>query len=100
MTTKVPEPPHPFAHLSTEQLDQLGREFAAIHEEVYADLGERDRRYITGVIRAHRLLGTAGRALLAGSRSKPLWLAGTSVLGVAKILENMELGHNILHGQW
>ena len=93
-------PVSPFAHLTDEQMEELGREFAAIHEEVYSDLGERDRRYITGVIRAHRQLGTAGRALLAGSRSKPLWLLGTSALAVAKILENMELGHNILHGQW
>jgi linoleoyl-CoA desaturase len=30
----------------------------------------------------------------------PAWLAGTAMLSVAKILENMELGHNILHGQW
>jgi NADPH-dependent stearoyl-CoA 9-desaturase len=25
---------------------------------------------------------------------------GTSTLSVAKILENMEIGHNVLHGQW
>ena len=93
-------PVSPFAHLTDEEMEELGREFAAIHEEVYSDLGERDRRYITGVIRAHRLLGTAGRAMLAGSRSKPLWLLGTATLAAAKILENMELGHNILHGQW
>jgi linoleoyl-CoA desaturase len=94
------QPVSPFAHLTAEELEELGREFAAIHEEVYADLGERDRRYITRVIRVHRQLGTAGRALLVGSRSKPLWLLGTSVLAVAKILENMEIGHNVLHGQW
>jgi fatty acid desaturase len=93
-------PPHPFAHLSEEQLDQLGRELAAIHEEIYADLGERDRRYITGIIRMQRQLASAGRALLVGSRSKPLWLLGTGALALAKILENMEIGHNVLHGQW
>jgi NADPH-dependent stearoyl-CoA 9-desaturase len=93
-------PPHPFAHLSEEQLDQLGREFAAIHEEIYADLGERDRRYITGIIRMQRQLASAGRTLLVGSRSKPLWLLGTGALALAKILENMEIGHNVLHGQW
>jgi NADPH-dependent stearoyl-CoA 9-desaturase len=95
-----PDPAHPFAHLSPDELEQLGREFAAIHEEVYADLGDRDRHYITSVIRLHRALAVAGRALLAGSRSKPLWVLGTASLGLAKILENMELGHNILHGQW
>jgi linoleoyl-CoA desaturase len=35
-----------------------------------------------------------------GSRRRPLWLAGTAALSVAKILENMEIGHNVLHGQW
>ena len=30
----------------------------------------------------------------------PAWIAGTAALSVAKILENMELGHNIMHGQW
>jgi linoleoyl-CoA desaturase len=97
---RIPDPAHPFAHLTSEEMEELGREFAAIHEEVYADLGDRDRRYITSVIRLHRQLAVAGRALLAGSRSRPLWLLGTASLGLAKILENMELGHNILHGQW
>ncbi|WP_051342802.1 fatty acid desaturase family protein [Pseudonocardia spinosispora] len=92
--------PGPFAHLTPDQLEELGREFAAIHEEVYADLGERDRRYITGIIRMHRQLLVVSRALLVGSRSKPLWVLGTCGLGAAKILENMEIGHNVLHGQW
>jgi linoleoyl-CoA desaturase len=93
-------PVSPFAHLTPEEMEELGREFKAIHEEVYADLGERDRRYITGVIRGHRQLTAAGRALLVGSRNRPLWLIGTAALGAAKILENMEIGHNVLHGQW
>jgi len=97
---KVAGLPKPFAHLTEEQIEELGREFDAIHEEVYHDLGDRDRRYITGVIRMHRQLAVAGRALLVGSRSKPLWALGTGALALAKILENMELGHNILHGQW
>ena len=34
------------------------------------------------------------------SRYPPAWVLGTTGLSVAKILENMEIGHNILHGQW
>ena len=30
----------------------------------------------------------------------PAWLVGTAGLSVAKILENMEIGHNVMHGQW
>src|SRR3954468_7034278 len=93
-------PTHPFAHLSEDQLAELAREFDAIHDQGRADLGERDRRYIKGVIRLHRQIAVAGRALLLGSRSKVAWTAGTGCLAIAKILENMEIGHNVLHGQW
>ena len=93
-------PTHPFAHLGADQLAELAREFDAIHDDVRADLGERDRRYIKGVIRLHRQIAVTGRVLLLGSRSKAAWAAGTGCLAVAKILENMEIGHNVLHGQW
>jgi linoleoyl-CoA desaturase len=102
----TPRPPgasqieSPLARLTPEQIEQLGREFDAIHDEVFADLGERDSRYIRRTIKLHRQLVLAARALLLGSRRKPLWLAGTAALSVAKILENMEIGHNVLHGQW
>ncbi|AYF72572.1 acyl-CoA desaturase [Nocardia yunnanensis] len=92
--------PNPLAHLSDRQLQQLAEECDAIHAAVYADLGDRDRRYIKSVITAQRQLAVAGRALLLGSISPPAWLAGTACLGMAKILENMEIGHNIMHGQW
>jgi NADPH-dependent stearoyl-CoA 9-desaturase len=90
----------PLARLTLEQIDELGREFDAIHDEVYADLGDRDSRYIRSTIKLHRQLVLAARALLLGSRYKPLWLAGTASLSLAKILENMEIGHNVMHGQW
>ena len=90
----------PLARLTPEQIEQLGREFDAIHDEVYADLGDRDARYIRSTIKLHRHLVLAARALLLGSRYRPLWLAGTASLSLAKILENMEIGHNVMHGQW
>jgi NADPH-dependent stearoyl-CoA 9-desaturase len=90
----------PLARLTSEQIEQLGREFDAIHDEVYADLGDRDSRYIRSTIKLHRQLVLAARAMLTGSHRKPLWLAGTAALSLAKILENMEIGHNVMHGQW
>jgi linoleoyl-CoA desaturase len=90
----------PLAALTPEQIEQLGREFDAIHDEVYADLGDRDSRYIRSTIKLHRHLVLAARALLMGSQRRPLWLAGTTALSLAKILENMEIGHNVMHGQW
>jgi linoleoyl-CoA desaturase len=94
------EPQSPLTRLTPEQIEQLGREFDALHDEVYADLGERDSRYIRATIKLHRQLVLAARALLLGSRYRPLWLAGTASLSVAKVLENMEIGHNVMHGQW
>jgi NADPH-dependent stearoyl-CoA 9-desaturase len=96
----VADPDNPLRRLTAEQLELLGRELDALHEEVYGDLGERDARYIRATIRLHRQLAVGGRALLLGSRRRGLWLAGTAALSVAKILENMEIGHNVMHGQW
>ena len=90
----------PLAHLTEEQIEELGKEFDAIHDEVFDELGDRDRRYITSMIEMHRRLVVLGRVLLLASRYKPTLIAGTSMLSLAKILENMEIGHNVMHGQW
>ena len=98
--TGTREPQSPLAHLSDDDLEQIAKEFDAIHDEVYSSLGDKDRQYIKNVIAAQRQLVVAGRVLLFASSYKPAWLAGTACLGVAKILENMEIGHNVMHGQW
>ena len=67
---------------------------------VRADLGERDRRYIESMIEMHRRLARARPRAAARLALPPAWVAGTAALSVAKILENMEIGHNVLHGQW
>ena len=36
----------------------------------------------------------------SAGRNKAAWLVGTTGLALAKILDNMEIGHNVLHGQW
>jgi NADPH-dependent stearoyl-CoA 9-desaturase len=84
---------------STAAIEELGRKFDELHDQVKADLGERDARYIHGIIDLQRRLALLGRLLLIGSRFRPLWLLGTASLSTAKILENMEIGHNVLHGQ-
>jgi fatty acid desaturase len=91
---------NPLHRLTPEQIEAIGKELDALHDEVKADLGERDSAYIRGIIDLHRRMGIIGRVLLIGARSKPAWVLGTATLGMAKILENMEIGHNVLHGQW
>jgi fatty acid desaturase len=90
----------PLERLTAEQLERLGAELDAIHDHVFAELGERDARYIRRTIRLHRQLVLGARIALIGSRRRPLWLAGTAALSLAKVLENMEIGHNVMHGQW
>ena len=60
----------------------------------------KDAAYIRRVIKVQRTLELAGRATLLFSRKRSAFIAGTAMLSVAKILENMEIGHNVLHGQW
>ena len=97
MDTEIENPLH---RLTPEQIEAIGKEFEQLHEEVHDDLGDRDARYIRSMIELHRRLALLGRVLLVGSRYKPLWAAGTATLSLAKILENMEIGHNVMHGQW
>ena len=92
--------PDPTAHLSPEQIEELGRELDAIREEILASRGAADAAYIRKVIKAQRILEMGSRAVLLVSLFPPAWLVGTAGLSVAKILENMEIGHNIMHGQW
>ena len=62
--------------------------------------GEDDAAYIRKVIDVQRKLELGSRAVLLFSLFPPAWLVGTAGLSVAKILENMEIGHNVMHGQW
>jgi NADPH-dependent stearoyl-CoA 9-desaturase len=93
-------PNHPLHRLTPQQIDEIGEAFQAIHDEVKADLGERDAEYIRNLIQFHRRLAALSRIVLMASRYPPAWVLGTTGLSVAKILENMEIGHNVLHGQW
>lgn len=86
--------------LSDADVDEIGRRLDAIRESVVSDLGDDDAAYIHRLIRIHRFLEVSGRATLFASILPPAWFAGTGMLATAKILENMELGHNIMHGQW
>ena len=86
--------------LSPDELLAFGTEIDALRARTVADLGERDARYIRRAIKAVRYLEFAGRALLFAGMFPPAWLLGTLLLSLAKILENMEVGHNIMHGQY
>ncbi|WP_323753607.1 acyl-CoA desaturase [Marinobacter sp.] len=86
--------------LNDQQLDELQKDLDAIRDEVVADLGERDANHIRGMVRLHRKLEVAGRVMMPFGFIPPVFLAATASLGLAKILENMEIGHNVMHGQY
>ncbi|MBA4020883.1 MAG: acyl-CoA desaturase [Gordonia sp.] len=89
-----------YAHLTEADVEALGKEFDAIRRDIEESRGEQDARYIRRAITIQRSLAAGGRAVLFASHKKPAWVAGTVMLGLAKIIENMELGHNVMHGQW
>jgi fatty acid desaturase len=89
-----------YAHLSAADVEALGCELDAIRRDVTEQRGERDAAYIRRTIAFQRTLDAASRLLIGGSRSKAGWILGTAGLAVAKSIENMEIGHNVCHGQW
>jgi NADPH-dependent stearoyl-CoA 9-desaturase len=94
--TDVPE----YAHLSDADLEALAVELEQIRRDVEASRGAKDRAYITRAIAFQRYLEIAARLTIATTRGKLGWAVGTAALAAAKSIENMELGHNISHGQW
>ena len=76
---------------------ELGNEIDAIRQRVLADLGENDADYIRRVVKAQRAFEVAGRALFY---LPPAWPLAVACLSVSKILDNMEIGHNVMHGQY
>ncbi|MBV1776818.1 acyl-CoA desaturase [Burkholderiaceae bacterium DAT-1] len=86
--------------LTPEEYQRFADEMDGIRNRVLADLGEADARYIRRIRLAVRLTGAAGRILLMIGFFLPTWIAGAVLLGLSKILDNMELGHNVMHGQY
>jgi fatty acid desaturase len=90
MTTPTPR-------LTPEQLKAFGDELDAIRRRVISDLGEEDRAYIHAIVKKQRKYEVAGRALMY---FPPAWPLAVAALSVSKILDNMEIGHNVMHGQY
>lgn len=86
--------------LNQEDLAAMAAELDALKQATLADVGEVDARYIRRVAASVRITGALGRGLLFLGWLPPAWLVGTGLLAVSKILENMELGHNVMHGQY
>ncbi|MHA4850737.1 fatty acid desaturase family protein [Rhodococcus sp. MSC1_016] len=86
--------------LTHDQVEEIGRELDALRDRTVADLGAEDREYIYKIIKAQRGFEVAGRGLMYLGFFPPAWIAGVGALGISKILDNMEIGHNVMHGQY
>ena len=102
-------------NLTDAQIEEFGREIDEIGRAAKAKRGAQDRRYLLRIIRIQIMLSIVGRAIILGSFfflpgfehqfSGAVYVLsclaiGAIVLGFAKILQTMEIGHNVLHGQW
>ena len=86
--------------LTRDEVEAFGAELDALRSEVMASLGEREATYIRNVQAIVRYTEIGGRGLLILGWLPPAWLAGTGLLAFSKIVDNMELGHNVMHGQY
>jgi hypothetical protein len=89
-----------YAHLSDADVETIALSLEQIRSDIEASLGSKDRAYIKRAIRFQRCLEVAARLTIFGSTGKTGWAVGTLALLASKCIENMELGHNITHGQW
>src|SRR4051812_4894080 len=93
MTTSVKE-------LGRAEIEQLGSEFDELRLRIAADLGAEDADYIHNVVAVQRFCEVSGRLLLFAGWFPPAWAGGVAALALSKILDNMEIGHNVMHGQY
>jgi NADPH-dependent stearoyl-CoA 9-desaturase len=89
-----------YAHLSDADIEALAAELDTIRRDIEDSRGAKDREHIRRAIVIQRCLEIAARLTIGLSKTRSGWMLGTATLAVAKCVENMELAHNITHGQW
>jgi len=85
--------------LNEQKYDEIHQAFESIKEKHRKDLGQKDIRYIKGIRRNSRIFEAIGRALI-WCLPGPFALLGVPFLFLHRNLEAIEIGHNVLHGQY
>jgi NADPH-dependent stearoyl-CoA 9-desaturase len=86
---------------TAEGLLAFQQELDDIRARVLSHLGEEDARYVKTLLWLSRGLVVLGRGLLVlGAWFWPTWWLGVLALTVSHLIETMELGHNLMHGQF
>lgn len=92
MTTKT--------RLAPDALARFESELDALRLDTLRDIGARDAKHIRRMRGFAQGSEIAGRGLLMFGIGPVSWVAGVVGLSLAKIVENMEIGHNVMHGQY
>jgi linoleoyl-CoA desaturase len=86
--------------MDTETAARFAAELDALRMKTLATIGERDARHIRRVRGSVQAMAIGGRGLLMFGIGPISWVGGVIALALAKIVENMEVGHNVMHGQY
>lgn len=82
-------------------IEKFAAELTQLEKETLANVGQKDADHIRRVVRWQRYFEWSGRLIILSVIVHPwLWLSGIVLLAIAKILDNMEIGHNVMHGQY
>jgi linoleoyl-CoA desaturase len=87
-------------NLSPEEINNFQQELDNLRHSIEAKIGQEDIDYINNIIEIQRYLEVSGRLLIHFSLDPISWSLGVTSLSLAHILENMEIGHNVIHGQY
>ena len=82
-----------------DEYEQIHQAFEDIKQKYRDDLGEKDVRYIKKIRRNSRIFEVIGRGLIH-ILPGPFALIGVPFLFLHRNLEAIEIGHNVLHGQY
>ncbi len=86
--------------LTKEEIESFGKELEEIRKDIQSRVGEEDANHILKVYNTMRYNEIMGRLILHFSLDPISFAIGTGMLTISKILNNMEVGHNVMHGQY
>ena len=86
--------------LTSQQINGFQQELDELRKSIEAKIGKDDIDHIQNIIEMQRYLELSGRLLIHFSLEPVSWAVGVASLSAAHILENMEIGHNVIHGQY
>lgn len=86
--------------LTPQQINGFQKELDELRQSIEAKIGKEDIDHIQNMIEIKRYLELSGRLLIHFSLEPVSWALGVASLSASHILENMEIGHNVIHGQY